>query len=153
MSNHISIRVANAQDSTTIAAFNCAMALETENKLLDVSQVEAGVAGMLAEPAHGFYLLASKDDTVKACLMVTYEWSDWRNGMFWWIQSVYVSPDARRLGLFSALYKEVKKRASQSNSCGIRLYVEKDNQRAQNTYATLGMDQCDYLMYEEEFKS
>ncbi len=145
----ISIRYATLKDVPLIAAFNCAMALETEDKKLDQQQVEQGAIGMIADKARGFYLVAEYNGEVKACLMLTYEWSDWRNADFWWIQSVFVTPDARRQGLFKALYQQVKKLALCKSACGLRLYVEKVNSRAQHTYQSLGMSECKYLMFEE----
>ncbi|MCB1756004.1 MAG: GNAT family N-acetyltransferase [Gammaproteobacteria bacterium] len=149
MSENINVRPARIDDAKVIAAFNCAMALETENKTLEPTRVENGVRRMLQEPGRGFYLLAELDGTIQACLMVTYEWSDWRDADFWWIQSVYVAPEARRKGLYSALHKTIKSLAIKQKSCGVRLYVEKQNTRAQNTYQKLGMRECEYLMYEE----
>ena len=150
----ITIRSARPDDAAVIAGFNSAMARETENKSLDPERVLAGVRSMIDNPSRGFYRLAvNRNDEVLACLMVTFEWSDWRNATFWWVQSVYVKPDARRRGLYSRLYQAVRREAQASDSCGIRLYVEKENQSAQNTYQNLGMEACDYLMYEEEFKT
>ncbi len=147
----ISIRKAIPEDAAIIADFNCAMAMETENKQLDQSTVEKGAKGMIKNSDRGFYLIAEKDHEVQACLMVTFEWSDWRNANFWWIQSVYVAPQARRQGLFNRLYQTVKTLSLEDSVCGIRLYVESENNNAQKTYRALGMSQCDYLMYEESF--
>ncbi len=151
MQKAIFVRRAEHEDAKVIADFNCRMARETENKQLNQELVEQGVLGMIEEPARGFYLLAGTDTKIQACLMITYEWSDWRNAMFWWIQSVYVKPEVRRQGYYSALYNEARSLAKSEHCCGIRLYVEKDNQAAQYTYQSLGMEHCDYLMYEEEF--
>jgi ribosomal protein S18 acetylase RimI-like enzyme len=95
-------------------------------------------------------LVAEEDNIIQASLMVTTEWSDWRNGLFWWIQSVYVQPEFRRMGLYSKLYQKVKSLADdESNVCGFRLYVEHENVTAQNTYHALGMEETDYKMFEE----
>ncbi len=126
------------------------MAWETEHKALPEAVILRGVQRLIEKPAYGFYLLAEIDNRIAGTLMVTTEWSDWRNGLFWWIQSVYVAPEFRRQGVYRALYDEVKKLATvQPDVCGFRLYVEKDNQTAQTTYEQLGMLETDYLMYEE----
>lgn len=148
----ILIRYANKNDAATIARFNFAMAMETEDKPLNLDIVERGVENAFENNKHGFYLLAESDGVQVGQLMVTKEWSDWRNGEFWWIQSVYVHPDFRGKGIYKKLYNEVKSLAeSNGNICGIRLYVEKENKRAQKVYSKLGMSETDYLMYEEEF--
>ena len=155
----IRVRHGKAADADTIAAFNRAMARETESREIPPGLLEAGVHGMLANPRYGFYAVAEIDDQVAGCLMVTYEWSDWRNGLFWWIQSVYVHGPFRRRGVYRALHEWVRERAHEaeaagdSRCCGFRLYVEKDNRNAQRAYDALGMRECDYLMYEEERRS
>ena len=144
------IRLAQPQDAELLAAFNIAMARETEGKRLLPAVVGAGVRRMLAEPALGFYLVAEAGGTVAGSLMVTTEWSDWRNGRFWWIQSVYVRPQARRSGVFRALYRHLAETAERTpDVCGFRLYVEHENTAAQATYRALGMDGTDYLMFEQ----
>jgi ribosomal protein S18 acetylase RimI-like enzyme len=146
----ISIRKAQPRDAQTIAAFNCAMALETEHKVLFPDRVNTGVQRLIGEPALGFYLVAEANGEVIACLLVTNEWSDWRNGLFWWIQSVYVVAAWRRRGVYRRLYDFVRELAqADAGVCGFRLYVEKDNANAQATYASLGMAPTDYLIYEE----
>lgn len=126
------------------------MALETENKELDGDILSKGVNRLIADPSKGFYLVAEQNNQVVGSLMVTTEWSDWRNGVFWWVQSVYISPDFRRQGIYSKLYEQVKDLAEkQGDVCGFRLYVEKDNSIAQQTYESLGMHSSHYLMYEE----
>lgn len=143
------IRRATLEDAETIAAFNIAMALETENKALDANTVQAGVASLFDAPELGFYLVAEADGQIVASLMITTEWSDWRNGLFWWIQSVYVSPLFRRQGLFSQLYRHVESLAKgDSRVCGFRLYVEKENEIAQSTYRSLGMKETHYRLFE-----
>lgn len=142
-------RPAVADDAQTIARFNQAMALETEGKTLDPETLSRGVKRLFDEPEHGQYLVAQSDDgEVVACLMITYEWSDWRDAQVWWIQSVYVHPDHRRKGVFKQLYQAVRELGKAAGVCGYRLYVERDNDRAQQTYRDLGMSRADYLMYE-----
>lgn len=151
MTNAISTRKAVLSDAKILSDFNCAMALETENKTLDANVVLRGVKRMINEPQRGFYLLLEIDNKVQASLMITYEWSDWRDADFWWIQSVYVAPEARRQGHYSRLYNEIKRMAKDANVCGIRLYAETQNHSAQTTYTTLGMHECEYTMFEESF--
>lgn len=127
------------------------MAWETEGKRLDPAVLERGIRGVFEKPQRGFYLLAEREGAPVGGLLVTYEWSDWRNGDFWWIQSVYVEPAARRTGVFRALYDEVLRRARTAGAVGVRLYVEKENTTAQAAYATLGMRESDYLMFEKLF--
>jgi ribosomal protein S18 acetylase RimI-like enzyme len=144
------MRKATAKDTKAIAEFNSAMALETEVKRLMPQVIAAGVANLIANPERGFYIVCEGESGLKACLMVTTEWSDWRNGNFWWIQSVYVKPEFRRQGVYRAMYEYLKTLAlADANVCGFRLYVEKENTTAQNTYASLGMTETDYLMFEE----
>jgi len=147
---NFSIRQADLKDAESIAEFNRLMAFETEHKKLLPEVILAGVNTMIANPAHGFYLVAEGKDEIAGSLMVTTEWSDWRNGVVWWVQSVYVREEYRRQGIYRALYEQVKTQASDDPSvCGFRLYVEKDNVNAQKTYESLGMVETDYLMYEE----
>ena len=147
----INIRKATKNDTAAIADFNISMALETEGKRLDPDAINRGVANMIANPNMGFYLVAEDNGTVVGSLMVTTEWSDWRNGLFWWIQSVFIVKAYRRRGIYRHLYETVKTLAAEAdNVCGYRLYVEKDNRPAQLTYENLGMQATDYLMYEEE---
>jgi len=142
------IRTARPDDLSALLAWNAAMAWETEKKRLDPAVLERGIAGVFAMPQRGFYLIAERDGVPVGSLMVTYEWSDWRCGDFWWIQSVYVTPEVRRSGVFRALRTEVEQRAVAANAVGLRLYVETENSRAQATYADLGMQRCHYWMYE-----
>ena len=148
------VRMASAADAEAFVRFNCAMALETENKTLDESIVGPGVRAVFENPTRGFYVVAESAGRIAAALMVTFEWSDWRNASFWWIQSVYVTPEFRRRGLYRRLYDFVRERArSEGDVCGFRLYVEKDNVAAQKVYEALGMSASDYLMYEEKMTS
>jgi GNAT superfamily N-acetyltransferase len=145
----ITVRHAERGDIEAVAEWNRAMAWETEQKRLESEVLMRGVTAVLDEPRRGFYLVAECEGRPAGCLLVTYEWSDWRNGDFWWIQSVYVAPEARRAGVFRALYADVARRATQAGAVGLRLYVETENLRAQNTYRELGMEQCHYFMYEQ----
>ncbi|ULU26058.1 GNAT family N-acetyltransferase [Dyella terrae] len=147
----IAIRTATRDDIAHIAQWNLAMAWETEHKSLDSAVLERGVTAVFDEPRRGFYLVAQRGNEPVGCLLVTYEWSDWRAGDFWWIQSVYVAESARREGVFRQLYEEAKQRAALAGAVGLRLYVETENERAQRTYAGLGMERCHYFMYEAEF--
>jgi len=132
-----------------IVRFNQAMALETEGKALDPDTLGRGVKRVFDEPTLGRYLVAQAEDgTVVACLMITYEWSDWRDAPVWWIQSVYVSPEHRRKGVFKRLYRSVRALGEAAGVCGYRLYVERENTRAQQTYEDLGMSRAGYLMFE-----
>lgn len=142
------VRDATRDDIGTLVDFNAAMAKETEAKTLRPDVLRAGVTAVFDEPRRGFYRVAEIDGRVAGCLMITYEWSDWRNGDWWWIQSVYVHPDFRRHGVFRALYAHVDAAArALPGVVGLRLYVEKENKRAQQTYASLGMHETEYDMY------
>jgi ribosomal protein S18 acetylase RimI-like enzyme len=144
------IRLATPQDAPVLVAFNTAMALETEGKELLPDVIGAGVRSLLDNPASGFYVVAEREDRVVGSLMITKEWSDWRNGSFWWIQSVYVRPELRRQGVYKRLYRHVQEMAAKDPAvCGFRLYVERENGRAQATYLALGMKETRYLVFEE----
>jgi ribosomal protein S18 acetylase RimI-like enzyme len=145
------VRAATEDDAETIVDFNAAMAEETEDKGLDRQSLARGVATMLAQPSRGFYLIAERGGQVAGQLMVTYEWSDWRNGDFWWIQSVYVLPEHRRSGVYRSLHEAVVTRARESGACGVRLYVEQENEVAQQTYRSLAMSRTHYQLFETEF--
>jgi len=150
MSPSLTIRAATEDDAETIARFNRQMAEETEGKALDPETVRNGVQAVFDNPDRGFYLVAEREGTVAAALLITFEWSDWRNGQFWWIQSVYVRPEARRTGLYTALHRAVRRRARDADEvCGLRLYVERGNTAARDTYEALGMTEASYRMYEE----
>ena len=155
--SELRIRHALESDAQRIADFNRAMALETENKILDSETIISGVKRIFQTPQYGFYLVAegpssSSGNPIVGCLLITYEWSDWRNGLFWWIMSVYVAPDVRRRGVYRSLYQHARQLASEDQSvCGIRLYVDRENIRAQKTYTSLGMHKTDYHLYETEF--
>ncbi len=147
----IIVRPASAADMPDLCAWNAAMAWETERKTLDPPRLQRGVAGVLAQPTRGFYLLAEIAGVAVGSLLVTYEWSDWRCGDFWWIQSVYVVATARRQGVFRALYAATEERARVAGAVGLRLYADVDNSAAQATYERMGMHRCHYAMYEGGF--
>ena len=150
MANHVSVRIGKPNDIESIVKFNQAMALETEQKNLSLPLLTKGVKAVFENPEHGFYVVAEIDNEVIGCLLVTYEWSDWRCGLFWWLQSLYVAPEYRQQGVFHQLYKFVKEKAvNDSNICGFRLYVEKDNYVAQSSYKKVGMEESGYKIYEE----
>jgi ribosomal protein S18 acetylase RimI-like enzyme len=145
----IEIRKADASEAPVIAAFQLAMALETENLVLDVNTVHKGVQAVFEDPSKGFYLVADDGDQVAASLMITPEWSDWRNRTVWWIQSLYVIPEMRRKGIFRKMYDWLQQQIRQDDSIGgIRLYVDKTNTLAQKVYEELGMDGEHYRFYE-----
>ena len=144
------IRQATRQDAAELSEFNINMARETEGIELIPEVIEAGVRALIAKPERGYYLVVELDNGIQASLMVTTEWSDWRNGVFWWIQSVYVRPAYRRQGLYRELYARVKELAEQEPAvCGFRLYVERTNRVAQQAYAALGMSETGYKLFEE----
>tara|TARA_B110001452_G_scaffold262038_1_gene261535 strand:+ start:1910 stop:2365 length:456 start_codon:yes stop_codon:yes gene_type:complete len=145
------LRIAEKSDAPMLAAHNCAMAFETENKSLELAVATLGAEGLFQRPELGFYLIAETGSTAAATLLVTYEWSDWRNGLFWWIQSVYIKPAYRRQGVYSKMYKHLKELALSQPTpvCGFRLYAETVNHAAQATYKNLGMHACEYVMFEE----
>ena len=148
----IVVRQATLADSMILSQFNMSMAEETEGRQLDQTTVNAGVKQLFRDSRQGFYLMAEVGGSARGSLMITYEWSDWRNGLFWWIQSVYVVPAARRSGVFTALYQYVKKMAQDDNAaCGLRLYMEKDNLPARAVYMAMGMDTTPYQVFEELF--
>lgn len=150
MPNEILIRLAEMRDALAITEFNRAIALETEQKELIPEVISKGVDKLLNNPDLGFYVVAERDNEVIGSLMVTPEWSDWRNGLFWWIQSVYIKPNERRKGIYTKLYNFIRESANNNpNICGFRLYVEKTNIFAKNTYEALNMIETDYRIYEE----
>ena len=145
----VSVRRARVDDAGIIVEFNRRLAEESEGKSLDLSVLKAGVAAALGDPHKGPYFLAEEDGVPVGQMQVTYEFSDWRNGWFWWIQGVYVRADARGRGVFRALYHHVYETARRDPQViGLRLYVEKENHAAQRTYFNLGMKGTDYLMLE-----
>ena len=147
----MNIRVAHREDIDALVEFNHAMAIETEGLRLDRDTLRRGVEAVFADEEKGFYVVSVLGDAIVGGLMVTYEWSDWRNAWFWWIQSVFIKPEARGQKLYRQMYEFVKRSASDAdNVCGFRLYVENDNFHAQKVYDAVGMHASHYLMYEEE---
>jgi ribosomal protein S18 acetylase RimI-like enzyme len=147
-----SLRLANSSDAAIIVDFNCRLASETEGKQLDRRTVERGVATLLADPRHGRYFVACDDGRVIGQMMHTYEWSDWRNGQIWWLQSVYVAADYRKRGVFRALFEHVLQTAeADPGVVGVRLYVEEGNESAQAAYHKLGLEEAGYHVMERMF--
>jgi len=152
MTERIHIRYGELRDVHILRDFNIAMAKETESKKLDPEIADKGVKNLINHPERGFYLMAECGTKIAGSLMITREWSDWRNGFFWWIQSVYVLPEFRRIGIFKSLYQKVQTLAKKEKDvCGLRLYVDRDNKPAIQTYLALGMQETDYLLFETEF--
>lgn len=145
----LAVRDAVAADAEVIAEFNSQLAWETEQKRLDPATISAGVRAVLLDRRKGRYLVACDGETVVGQLMHTYEWSDWRNGDIWWLQSVYVSQSYRRRGVFRLLFEHLAEAARhEPNVVGIRLYVEEHNTAAQATYTKLGMQDSGYVVFE-----
>ncbi len=144
------IRTTTLADADIITEFNQLMAMETENKRLPDNTIASGVKRLMQKPEYGFYLVAENSDkAIVGTCMVTMEWSDWRDGLFWWVQSVYVKSDYRKQGIYTAMYQKIRELAAKEPDVyGFRLYVEKDNLIAQKTYEALGMQATDYLLYE-----
>lgn len=150
----ITIRQATLEDTEFLVAGNAAMALETEARALDIHLLRAGVCALFDDPTRGFYLIAELAGRPAGQMMITYEWSDWRNATFWWIQSVYTLPESRRRGVFKALYAHVDAQARQRpDVCGLRLYVESHNHRAQSVYHRCGMREAVYRMFETDYST
>lgn len=150
----IQIRNATLVDQPLIVSFNSLLAAETEGKRLDPALIGPGVAAVLNNDQLGRYWLAEVDSAVAGQIMVTYEWSDWRNGMIWWIQSVYIPIEFRRKGVFRALYRHVEALLKDDqNACGLRLYVEENNARAIQTYLDLDMSEPGYRVMESLAKN
>lgn len=150
------IRPATQADLDALVTFNAAMALETEGRRLDPDRLRQGTRAVLESPARGFYVVAElptgPQKRVIGQLLVTHEWSDWRNAMFWWIQSVYVDPAWRRRGVYRRLHEFVLRMArSRPDVCGVRLYVEADNHGAQAAYRQVGLSRSSYQVFEEDF--
>jgi len=144
----ISIRKANLADAAPIIDFQQKMALETEHLTLIPEIITKGVNAVFENSTRGQYWVADDNGLVVASLLITYEWSDWRNCNVWWFQSVYVLPDYRRTGIFRSMYSHIKNDAEKQGAAGLRLYVETNNLKAQKTYEALGMQSEHYTMYE-----
>lgn len=139
-------------DAAVIAEFNARMAWETEHRRLDPGRVKRGVTALLRDAAKGTYYLAEVNGAVAGQLLITHEWSDWRDGDFWWLQSVYVAEAFRRQGVFRALFEHVRRRAmARRDVCGLRLYLHAKNRRARRTYTRLGMSRSNYVVCEMDF--
>lgn len=152
--NQYQTRFATMNDLDRLVEFNAALAWETEKRRLDLQRVRPGVQAVLDSPNRGFYVVGetTADRQVVGQLLITFEWSDWRNGVMWWIQSAYVREDARREGVFRMLYQYVLQEAQKQGAvAGVRLYVEQDNRVAQQTYESLGLVKAPYHVYERDF--
>ncbi len=150
--NDLAIRTAGPDDWELVADFNCRLAGETEGKELNRSKIDPGVRAVLGDATRGVYYLAEREGQVIGQLMITREWSDWRNGWFWWIQSLYVRAQFRGRGVFKALYRHVETAAGEDGGvCGLRLYVDEDNEPAQSVYERVGMKRSRYEFFEAEF--
>lgn len=154
--DHLTVRLARQEDAATIASFSAAMALETENRCLDLDRLQGGTIALLESPDRGFFMVAELEQAgtcrLLGQLMITYEWSDWRNGVFWWIQSVYVDPAWRRQRVFRRMHETVMVTAKTSpNVCGVRLYVEESNSVAQAVYRRVGLTPSSYAIFETDF--
>lgn len=145
------IRIAQREDALNLVEFNQAMALETEGKRLETAVLQSGVEAVFGDEKKGFYVVAEDEaGKIVGGLMITFEWSDWRNGWFWWIQSVYILPEMRGRKIYLQMYEFVKEKAkTRDHVCGFRLYVEKENSNAQKVYEKCGMQESHYKMYEE----
>ncbi len=149
----VRIRPGRIEDLDFLRDGNLALAAETEDLMLCAQTVRRGVQALFDDPSRGVYWIAEHEGTACGQLMLTYEWSDWRCAAQWWIQSVYVWPAQRRVGVFKALYEHVQRQALEDEGCaGIRLYVETENLRAQKTYEAMGMQASHYAMYEWQKK-
>jgi GNAT superfamily N-acetyltransferase len=154
--NHIIVRPAGFKDVESIVTFSAALAQETEGRQLDQDRLRAGTLALLESADHGFFLVAELPQAgqpfIVGQLMITYEWSDWRNGVFWWIQSVYVTPVWRRQGVFRRMHEAVVMQAkTDPKVCGLRLYVEHHNQTARSVYERVGLAPSPYTVYEKDF--
>jgi GNAT superfamily N-acetyltransferase len=147
----VSVRRATEDDLEHLVACNSGLAAETEDTHLSRDTLLAGVRAALGDPNRGFYLVAKDDGARAGALLITKEWSDWRNAWFWWIQSVFVLPEFRKRGIYAALHNEVLSLARRSGDvCGIRLYVDHENERAKATYEKMGMRPGRYDFYEQD---
>ena len=144
----LTIRPATRADLPALIHGNAALALETEGKTLHEPTLRAGLEAALADPHKGFYTVAEDEGKIVGHMLVTVEFSDWRNGFYWWVQSVYVWPESRRAGFFRSLFEHVRERAlADPGVIGLRLYVERDNLRAQQTYTALGLDEEPFFLF------
>jgi GNAT superfamily N-acetyltransferase len=146
--DNMNIRKATQKDASTIIDFQQKMAWETEQMILVPEIIYKGVTAVFHNTTRGQYWVAEEGGNVIASLLLTYEWSDWRNSDVWWFQSVYVLPEWRRKGIFRSMYLCIKEEAETKGVAGLRLYVETNNSGAQKTYEALGMNSGHYKMYE-----
>jgi GNAT superfamily N-acetyltransferase len=145
----ITIQKAEPQHIDVLIDFQQRLAHESEGVVLDASTLRKGMQALFADPGKGFYNIVSDDGEIVACHMITYEWSDWRNGMVWWLQSVYVKESHRKKGIFKMMYDNVISLIGKNpNLIGLRLYVDKSNERAMKVYGAMGMDGSHYTVYE-----
>ena len=153
--NGLIIRPARAEDVDVLVRFSAAMAKETEGRPLNTARLREGTRAVLGSPERGFYLVAEVTDRsprVVGQLLVTFEWSDWRNAAFWWIQSVYVDPAWRRRGVYRTMHRAILEQAkSRGDVCGVRLYVERTNKTAKTVYARVGLETSSYHVFENDF--
>lgn len=156
--DQLRIRQATLHDLEVLTKFSAAMALETEHRQLDISRLRLGTQAVMERPERGQYYVAdlrqdaSADTVIVGQLLTTYEWSDWRNAQFWWIQSVYVDPAWRRQGVYRAMHGAMMTLAqSRTDVCGVRLYVEGDNTIAKGVYERVGLTPSTYRIYESDF--
>lgn len=149
--SEITVRPALSADWSVIADFNIRLAWESEHKRLDPAKIEPGVQALLMDSGKGRYFLAESDGQIVGQIMHTWEWSDWRNGQIWWLQSVYVTAEYRQKGVFRRLFEYLVKLAEQERVLGVRLYVEEHNERAQRTYQQLGLSAAGYHVMERWF--
>lgn len=152
----IIVRTARQDDVDSIVSFSTAMALETEGLRLDPARLRAGTLSLLKAPERGFFMVAELPDTdhhrLLGQVMITFEWSDWRNAVFWWVQSVYVDPAWRRRGIYRTMHNHIIAQAkADPQVCGIRLYVERENRTAQTVYRRVGLAPSAYAVYEQDF--
>ena len=147
----VSVRPARPSDAAVIASFNASLAEETGDHGLDRSALGPGVEAALRDPARSLYFVAEEGGRVVGQTMVTFEWSDWRNGFLWWIQSVFVAPEARQKGAFRALHARVVEEARRAGAVGVRLYVLDTNARAREVYRRLGLADAGYRVLEQMF--
>lgn len=149
----LTVRDATPADLDFILRANAGLAQESESVELDLELLRPGVAAVLADRSLGRYFIAEQDGRAVGQMMLTYEWSDWRNGLFWWIQSVFVDPGHRGQGIFSALFRHVAEHAGRDpRVCGLRLYVDRANDRAHAIYAHLGLHRSNYEVMEQVFR-
>jgi GNAT superfamily N-acetyltransferase len=155
MLDRLLVREATLSDLDRLVEFSSAMALETEGRQLDCARLRRGTRTVIEHPEHGFFMVAEIPDAVPPVvgqLLITFEWSDWRNAQFWWIQSVYVDPAWRRKGVYRRMHETVMAEARRrTDVCGIRLYVEEHNKTAQAVYQRVGLSVSPYRVFEEDF--